>query len=190
MESEVKLLVEQLDSEMYGYLDEDLCVPLGALFVAAQSRSRSWASGDAVMKERLTESLRRLQPQLLRWLERLVELEVIDIAWVAGESMRSRMGLDLGPAALFARPDNSAGGTWMDSVIANRLQNSDYRGPTSVEALRDALWISVRDLAAPAAERFFLEYRSAGGEWLRERGLLTRDTQRSRFSLTHREDNT
>jgi hypothetical protein len=100
------------------------------------------------------------------------------------------MGSDFAPTALFGRPDESAGGSWMDSVIASRLESSDYRGPTSVEGLRDALWTSVKDLTAPAAERFFLEYRSAGKEWLRERGMLVRDTQRSRFSLTHREDNT
>ncbi|CAM3120784.1 hypothetical protein DFJ75_3454 [Williamsia muralis] len=190
MDSEVKRLVEELEPEVYGHLDENLCVPLGALFVAAQSRSRPWASGETVAKQQLALRLQPLQPQLVQWLERLIAREVIDIAWVAGESMRSRMGSDLAPTALFARPDESAGGSWMDSVIAGRLENSDYRGPTSVEALRDALWISVKDLTAPAAERFFLEYRSAGKEWLRERGLLTRDTQRSRFSLTHREDNT
>lgn len=190
MDSEVKRLVEGLKPEVYGHIDEDLGVPLGALFVAAQSRSRAWVSGHTVAKERLAERLQLLQPQLIHWLERLIEREVIDIAWVAGESMRSRMGSDLAPTALFGRPDESAGVSWMDSVIASRLESSDYRGPTSVEGLRDALWISVKDLTAPAAERFFLEYRSAGKEWLRERGMLARDTQRSRFSLTHREDNT
>ncbi|PZU02167.1 MAG: hypothetical protein DI630_09305 [Gordonia sp. (in: high G+C Gram-positive bacteria)] len=190
MESEVKRLIEQLEPAVYAHMDDELSVPLGALFVAAQSRSRQWVAGETIAKLKLAERLQPLQPQLLHWLDRLVEQEVIDIAWVAGESMRSRLGSDLAPTALFGRPDESAGGSWMDSVIRVRLESSTYRGPTSVEGLRDALWISVRDLSAPAAERFFLEYRSTGKEWLRDRGMLAREPQRSRFSLTHREDNT
>ncbi|PXW31298.1 UNVERIFIED_CONTAM: hypothetical protein DES50_10564 [Williamsia faeni] len=189
MDSEVKRLVRELPPEVYEHTDEDLCVPLGALFIAAQSRSRPWAVGDSVLKDRLATRLRSLQPQLIHWIDRLSKQQVIDIGWIAGESMRSRMGPDLAPTALCGQAENESGTSWMDSVIDGQLASGTYRGPSTVDALRDALWDSVKDLSAPTAERFFLEYRSVGKEWLRDRRLLTREPPRSRFSLTHREDN-
>lgn len=189
LDSEVKCLLTELEPETYAHLDEGLCILLGALVVAAHSRSLPWTTGDTVAVAHLERRLESARSRLLPRLDQLTELGVIDVAWVAGESMRSRLGPDFAPVAPFALSAADGGGSWMDTVIDARLHANDYRGPTNPEGLRDALWTSIAAQSASTAEKFFLEYRPVAKEWLRERDLGGRETQRPRFSLTHREDN-
>lgn len=189
LDSEVRCLLTELEPETYAHLDEGLCILLGALVVAAHSRSLPWTTGDTVAVAHLERRLESARSRLLPRLDQLTERGVIDVAWVAGESMRSRLGPDFPPVAPFAVSAAETGGSWMDTVIDARIHANDYRGPTNPEGLRDALWTSIAKQPASTAETFFLEYRPVAKEWLRERGLGGRETQRARFSLTHREDN-
>jgi len=132
---------------------------LDASLIAIRELRRPWTDEHTTVESRLLSQNAGRDSAVARQLIRYVDARVLTEAWTAGKSYLGeteahRLGTKIDGEAVIAR------------LALDQLRTS-YRGPLTVEELRDACWPILARGTAGAAEEFFQTYRKSGAAWLR-----------------------
>lgn len=169
-------------------LADDLSAMLYAGVLLAQSQEQGPAGSQTEVATHRLRAYPPPAPQLIGGLlEEMLRRGQLDISWLAGRSLLSRMdSAPLAPVIV----DHVLDIRWPDRLISWAVDDNAYRGPTSVSELRDAAWPTLRWGTAADAQDFFGDYEAKARAWLREFRIESPDASlgRSMIGRFTRED--
>ncbi|WLP88618.1 hypothetical protein [Gordonia sp. NB41Y] len=145
-------------------LAEDLRRMLYAGMLVAQSRAAAFATAGGPADERLTHQRPDTANRLLDLLGILIGRKLLDIGWVAARSYLSQfehIRIDHVIADDLATEE-----PWADRLLDEAVQDQRYHGPATADALRDAVWPTLRTVTAADAQDFFAEHPKQASAWL------------------------